>query len=886
MYHNAVVVLFLSRCFCTMQRAFCGGRSGSRLFLFLLAFSLGWAGPRCWHSPHVWLNVCQGAENEFSADEAGFRKNAVPLLRKFCLECHGPDLQEGDFRVDTGLTPRMTDRATAGRWHEVVNVLNSHEMPPEGSPQPDVAEVATLVDWVTAEVKRADRVNRTTDIVIRRLNRAEYKNTIRDLFGIDFDVSDFPEDASAGGFDNNGAALSVSPMHVEIYLNAARRVLDQAIVTGPRPEPIRWRFEPETGDSDSNRVRYGDNNAIVNGGKNPVRGNGRLMSMDAWNKKINARDFDLPSDGPYIIRVHAGGRIPDRQEILASATRLHEGRLAERMAGNPDGEKYFRQEMNRDLDHVRQSNIYDYGPPRVRVTVHQAGQPTVVGTSDVTARFEDGALETLEFPVKLQAQNTGITLNSDYSVPAVLENHVFLRNEAFARPEILVDWLEIEGPVYPQWPPPSHSRLFPRPFPKPEAAATRYAREILTEFMPQAYRRSVSEAEINEKLKLYSIARAQTGDFVESMKIALTSVLVSPNFLYLAEPGGERQLTDAEIASRMSYFLWSTMPDERLRELARQGRLSDPKIRAAEVDRMLADPRNQAFVENFASQWLGLREVGQNPPAPDLFPRYDRHLEESMVGESKAFFAEVLHNDLSIDHFIDSDFAMLNERLARFYQIDGVRGDHFRRVALPPNAHRGGLLTQGSILSVTSNGTRTTPVRRGTWILKTLLDADPGLPVANAGEISPKVPGIDKATVRQRLEIHRELPQCARCHDKIDPLGFALENFDASGEWREREGFGYKGRIQSDDPPIDASGKLPDGTEIDGIEGLKQALLARHEQLRVAIASKLFSYALGREMTLVDQTDIRRAAGLTQSYKDELRTIIKAIVTSEAFMKR
>jgi hypothetical protein len=301
---------------------------------------------------------------------------------------------------------------------------------------------------------------------------------------------------------------------------------------------------------------------------------------------------------------------------------------------------------------------------------------------------------------------------------------------------------------------------------------------------------------------------------------------------------------------------------------------------------MLADPKSGAFVKNFVGQWLNLRDVGANPPAADLYPQYDRHLETSMVGESEAYFAEFLRHDLDARQMIKSDFVTVNERLARFYGIPGVQGDQFRKVAVPSGVHRGGIVTQASILTITSNGTRTSPVKRGTWILKTLLNTDPGLPVANAGEIAPKVPGIDKATVRQRLEIHRELPQCARCHAKIDPLGFALENFNAAGDWRDREGFGYKGRVERDDPPIDASSKMPDGTAIVGVDGLQAAMLKKEDLFLSALSSKLLTYACGREMGLADQPTVTAAVAQMKQQKHTLRSLIQFVVTSPTFSAR
>lgn len=419
---------------------------------------------------------------------------------------------------------------------------------------------------------------------------------------------------------------------------------------------------------------------------------------------------------------------------------------------------------------------------------------------------------------------------------------------------------------------------------------------IIRRFMTRAWRRPVTNDEVATKLELFRQVRPDKESFIQAIKTPLTAVLVSPHFLYLTEPSpeetvaGSRPLNSHELATRLSYFLWSTLPDDELTILADRNLLVDSEtgsvIRTAQVDRLLADQRSAEFVSSFAGQWLGLREVGANPPAADLYPRYDRHLEESIVEESKAFFAEILHNDLNVMNFVHSDFVVINERLARYYGIPGVKGDHFRKVRVPQDIRRGGILTQASVLTITSNGTRTSPVKRGTWILKNVLGTDPGLPVANAGEIAPKVPGIDKATVRQRLEIHRELPQCARCHDRIDPLGFALENFNAAGDWGEQEGFGYKGRIGRDDPVIDATSQLPDGTQIKGIQGLQAALLQKEDLFLKCLSERLFTYALGRELTVSDQRTVQQAVEHLKANDATLRSLIQFVVNSELFLTK
>jgi mono/diheme cytochrome c family protein len=990
------------------------------------------------------------AEPDFAPDAEGFQKIVEPFFRQHCVRCHGSEEAAGEFRVDSQLSANFLDVVVKGRWGEVINVLNSHEMPPEDEPQPSQESVAEVVDWITQQMARAELHRRDSAIVLRRMNRSEYRNTIRDLVGVDFNPSRFPQDPPTGGFDNNGGALTLSPLHLELYYQAAREIFDLALVEGPQPARLRWRFEPESGDSDSNRVTYDGQRLIVNGGKNRAENGFRVMHHESWDRKLNARDFALPYEGEYIIRIRAGGRVPTRNEVVESARGFLNHRRDEQMQKNPAGKKWLDEQFERDLDHFRTDRMYDYGPPRLKLIVNLAGQPIVVGEVDVDAPVE--APQLYEMRTRMTTWKAGITVEYAYSVPKELENFWMQGHDNFKRPELWVDWFELEGPVYDEWPPASHRRIL---IDSPLAGRDErgYARTVLQRFMKRAYRRPVSDAEVDDKLALFDLVRPDGRSFEEAIKTPLSAVLVSPHFLYLAEPSaagqsvadtndassgrelldayervqtlghpilaqvrgsssGSTSFTDAEtklfrqfvdnrgrkvrgrvagldglkvkleqtngaivlvplrdftardraliralakaleqpatateadvqkadqkntparstgpatrpavrtsakpmpmpsalaetadrvatssrtagrrlnqyeLASRLSYFLWSTMPDDTLFELADSGRLTEPDVIAQQVDRMLSHERAAAFVDNFAGQWLSLREVGSNPPASDLYPRYDRHLEVSIVDESKAFFAEILNNDLDLMNFVKSDFVVINERLGRYYGIPGVKGDHFRRVAVPSGVHRGGIVTQASVLSVTSNGTRTSPVKRGTWVMKNLLGIDPGLPVANAGDIAPKVPGLDKATVRQRLEIHRSLPQCARCHNKIDPLGFALENFNAAGDWRDQEGFGYKGRIGQNDPVIDASAKMIDGTEFVGVEGLQKVLLQKEDLFLNCLAGKLFTYALGRELGVADQLHVNAAVDHLSSNDRTMRTLIKYVATSEPFLSK
>ena len=815
-------------------------------------------------------------------DEIGFRDVISPFLKTHCLKCHGPEKKEGQLRVDQQLKNEFLDPTSKEKWGEVINVLNSHEMPPEGEPQPKPDEVARVVDWITEQMTQAELIRRDGVIVLRRLNRDEYRNTIRDLIGVDFDVSGFPQDPPAGGFDNNGKALTLSPLHTELYLEAARKILDRALVEGDRPPAIKWRFEPETGDSDSNRVKYDGNNAIVNGGRNPVKDGFKVLHHDSWDKHLNARDFKVKHEGEFIVRIRAAGRVPTREEVVETARLKLAERRDKQTKENPKGEKYHVAQFETDLKHFETDRMYDYGPPRLKLVQTLGGQPKTIAELDVDAPLKEPMI--YEVRTRFNTESAGLTIEYAYAIPRVLENFWFQGHDEFARPELYVDWFELEGPLFESWPPPSHQRiLFESPKSKTDERG--YVHDVLARFMRRAYRRPVSEAEIDDKLKLFDLVRKDEPSFLQAIKTPLFAVMVSPHFLYLAEPVAPtaQRLSDQELAARLSYFLWSTMPDDELFRLAESGKLRDPKTLTAQVNRLLADSKSDAFVRNFAGQWLGLREVGANPPAADLYPQYDRHLEVSIVDESRAFFAEILKHDLSVMNFVGSDFVVINERLARFYGIGNVRGDQFRKVAVPDGVHRGGVVTQASVLTITSNGTRTSPVKRGTWVMKNLLGTDPGLPVANAGDIAPKVPGIDKATVRKRLEIHRQLPQCARCHNKIDPLGFALENFNAAGEWRDQEGFGYKGRVNRDDPQIDASSKLPDGTEITGVDGLRTALRQKEDLFLKNLAGKLLTYALGRELGVADQPTVKAAVEHSKKNGYTMRSLLQFIVTSEMF---
>ncbi|MGV3531499.1 MAG: DUF1592 domain-containing protein, partial [Chthoniobacteraceae bacterium] len=835
--------------------------------------------------PRIFLLLVLLTAPVFGADFAEVTK---PFLNEYCVSCHGPEKEKGKLRLDT-LGSDFGNPHTAAKWAEVVNAINGHEMPPEDEEKQPAPEAAGKVAaWLEEQLAQAEIAKRSTRVVLRRLNRSEYNNTIRDLVGVDFQPADaFPEDPPAGGFDNIGQALTISPLQMELYYAAARKILDRALVEGEQPPMIKWRFEPEenTEGADRLRVKRDGNNILLNDGENPTENGFTVIHHDSWNKGIGFRSFKVPAEGEYIIRFRAAGRVPTRAQVLETVKKIRGAERDRRIAEKPKDKKYFDEDYERNLRHFESHRMYDYGPPRVRVGTDLGGTPKTVAEMDIDA--PEKAPGIYEVRAKFTKEDGGVRLNYDYSVPRALENHGIQDKEGFARPTLLVDWVELEGPIHPTWPPASHTRIL---FDSPdrEKDPTAYARAVLTRFMANAYRRPVTADEVAGKLALFEKATAAGEPFLTAIKTSLAAVLTSPNFLYLVEPEAPsthlRRLASYELASRLSYFLWSSMPDAELFRIASTGELTKPAVMTAQIARMLKDPKSESFVKNFAGQWLGLRKVGSNPPTDTLYPEYDRHAEVSMIRETEAFFAEILRNDLDARNLIKSDFVTINERMARYYGIPGVKGDTFRRVPAPPESRRGGLVTQASMHTITSNGTRTSPVLRGVWVLKTLLGTDPGLPVANVGEIASKVPGIDKATVRQRLEIHRENASCARCHDKIDPLGLALENFNAAGEWRDQEGHGYNGRIEKNDPVIDARAKMPDGSEFDGVEGLQAELLKKDDLFLNALASQLGTYALGRELGFSDRPAVRSWISAMRGNGHSIRSLITAIVTSDQFL--
>jgi len=770
-----------------------------------------------------------------------YRKEVLPVLRGHCFRCHGPEKQEGRFRLDNLSTDVVSHRAAAEQWSEVRNVLNAGRMPPEGQKPLSARQRQTVIRWLDATIQKAVEARRSTSgrAVLRRLNRVEYQNTMFDLLNLEMDYArDLPPDPpSEDGFRNDGQSLRMSAIQLEYYLQTARRALDRVIVSGPEPRVYRSLF------TESN----------VKGWLGSPERSSRLGRQQVF---LGTMPQDYPEQGQFLVRVRLTAELkPDCGFPL----------LAVSVGYRPDTKILFR-----EMD-------------------------VVEVTEEAEQVFEfRGRIENFPLPVRGQGKYPGLVVRVrnvyDDGTPLPGGKKDSQKGTVYPDephlPVLNIQSVEFQGPVFDSWPPEGHRRiLFESEL--QSASESDYVAAVLRQFMQRAWRRPVSPGEVKNMVSFFQAIRPAFPAFEEAVRETLAMVLIRPDFLYLMEPAGDekRPIGNWELASRLSFFLWSTMPDDQLSGLAADGTLSDPHVLEREVERLLNDPRAFRFIEQFTEQWLGLDVVDRVAVSRDYFPDFDDDLKVEMKAESRHFFAELLRRDLSIMNLISSDFTMLNEPLARHYGIAGVRGRQFRRVSLEPAAKRGGLLGQASVLLSNSTGSDSHAIRRAVWIRDRLLNDPPAPP-------PPDVPALDEADpkflelpLREQLEIHRSAEACVKCHRGIDPWGIALENFNAVGLWRDvvRRKVGKKFQTS----PVKAVDVLPDGHRIDGVHALKEYLITeRKDDFARALVRRLVTYALGRRLELSDQQTID---DLTESLSAEdyrLRPLIFRIVSSELFQTK
>jgi len=769
-----------------------------------------------------------------------FDKTIRPLLVRHCVACHGPTVQKGRLRLDE-LAADFTDEKSRPRWLEVRQRVQAGEMPPASKPRLPADDQQTLLRWIDNGVQAADagRRQREGRVRLRRLNRNEYQNTLRDLLGVEVEVKSLlPEDSSAQGFDNVDSALRLSAVLLESYLEAGEVALRAALPDRPAPKPGGKRFS------------YLDEEPPKNNKTIFLCLADAVVFFGSGYSPTHLGCFRAPFPGKYRFRISASGY---------------------QSAGKPVSYKVYAGDL-----------------------IGREGLSFLVGYYDAPA---DKPAVT-EFTADLQK---GGTLQI---VPHGIGEEVFRVGAAkYQGPGLAVQWVDIEGPLWNGWPTVSQKRLLadlpPRPVPgdaqRFEVASTQPladAERVLTTLVGRAYRRPIGREEVQPFVALVARQLQQRESFDQSLRTGILAVLTSPDFLFHREKPGP--LDDHALASRLSYFLWSTMPDEELLTLAGQGKLRQPETLRRQVERLLKDSRASAFSANFVGQWLGLRLIDFTSPDGTLYPEFDELLKLSMVQETEKFFQEILDKDLSLTSFIQSDWTFLNGRLAGHYGIPGVDGVTLRRVALPPGSHRGGVLTQASVLKVTANGTTTSPVQRGVWILNNFLGQTPSPPPAGVPAIEPDLRGAQ--TIRQQLARHRAAPACASCHARIDPLGFALENYDVIGGWRTWyrtfEGQRVVAEVNATavryrrGPAVDPADTLPDGRRFRDIDELKKHLLQDRDQVARCLADKLLTYATGHATDPADRTELDSLVERVRRQGYGLRTLIHEIVQSPLFLQK
>jgi len=789
------------------------------------------------------------------ADDSPFETTVQPFLSKNCYSCHDARSKNADLNLEA-FRSRASMLADPDTWQKVVSKMSTGLMPPPGRPRPDSAASRAIVDWIAAELDRAE-LSAPPDpghVTARRLNRTEYDNTVRDLLGVDLrPAEDFPQDDTGYGFDNNGDVLSLSPALMERYVTAAERLARAALFGPPPSKPALVRLQARRG-------------KIQTSATVPAEYDASGLSLP---NSLHAR-HRFAAAGDYVFRVVLGGTRPAGSEPLRVGLFLDGTEVAVH-AFDPEGTASFAS------DRPDYSGKVVEFKTRVPAGDHWVAA-SIVGLYDGLPARYGGANPSRRPPppppeFKPRAGATPEQVETARKAFQDRQKEVPPANDA------RVGQLEIAGPYDP---PLGASR---------KSVQLVYAcghldghhgrgclRRVLTQLAHRAYRRPVTARDVEPLVRLASEARAHGASFEEALSLPLQAILVSPDFLFRIEenrPPAPGEVFHAigvhELASRLSYFLWASMPDPILLRAADKGTLRRPDVLAAQVRRMLADPKASALVEAFGGQWLQFRALESKSPDRERFPQFEDNLRLSMVQETELFLGSIVREDRSILELLDAPYTFLNERLARHYDIAGVTGPEFRKVDLT-GTPRGGVLTQGSVLTVSSYATRTSPVLRGKWILENVLAAPPPEPPAGT-------PRLDEATVgsagslRQQLEAHRTGATCMACHSRMDPLGFALENFDAVGAWRSQDG----------QFPIDVSATLPDGRAFSGPGELRRILSGDRTAFAECVTGKLLTYALGRGLERYDRRTVKTIAERVAQQDYRFSALVIEIVNSLPF---
>lgn len=847
-----------------------------------------------------------------AANLAEFEKKIRPLLESSCVDCHGPDLQEGNIRIDT-LDPNLLTGQDVDWWVEIFGVISNGEMPPSDGPELRDEDRSQVVDWLSRELQLASLVRRSDarHTSFRRMTKYEFNHALQDLLGLPWDFArDLPpEPHSEDGFQNSSEMLHMTVTQLETYRRLARQALERATVSGERPDSIYWGISMQ----DASGIDFGKQSGAIQKAREEFKEDPERLQQEL--AKLTERFRQTPGRAYYHDRntghkvvatwSYPGARYALKPSPLPETLRAEQPPEGDVVAILPAGN---RQWLTIELG----DQLPDQGVMRVRVRAARLNPDSAVVPS---LQLHFGWQASNEGRAAMKVSNEDTPVFAGPESPQVIQwdiplgdiyprNSVKNRSPMGALPSpseyirlvnstlktgddqegaIQIEYVEVIAPFFEQWPPVSHRRIFPER--NAELNEDLAARDILRNFMKRAWRREIQAVEVDRKLKLFRTVRADSDNFEQAMVEVLATVLASPHFLYLSRPAAkvadasdpvEQRLPAHELATRLSIFLWSSLPDDQLLALASSGELTDEQVLEKEVRRMLADPRAKRFSQQFVHQWLDLQILDfLNIRAS--FPGFDPLLKEAMAQEPVEFFHEVLQKNHSVLDFIHADYALANERLARHYGWGHVRGNEFQRVSLAADQRRGGLLTQAGLLAMNADGQDSHPLKRGIWLLESILNDPPPPPPPAVPEIDLADPEIAKMTLKERIENHRNHAACRSCHAKIDPWGIAFENYDALGRWRER----------IKDQPVDATSQLFNRTELAGMDGLKRYLLEnRQDQFVRALVHKMATYALGRPLTFADRAEIEKITATVRQRGDGLATMVSSIVASSLFQSR
>ena len=784
-------------------------------------------------------------------------QDVFAFVKKHCVRCHNAKKTSGDLDLLALQRPgRKTFDERREAWERVATKLKTGEMPPAKAQRPPIDEVRRVVDWLAAEFARQDRTiePQAGRVTARRLNRTEYSHTIRDLLGVTIrPAADFPPDQTAFGFDNNSDALRLSPVLLEKYLNAAERVVRTAMFGPVRLDPAIVHYPLPV------RINLARGQQVLPKDLFHYDHSGLSMVFSS-----HVTHF-FPVDGEYRFRIVLNGHRPNQSEpahpalfvdgVLAKefevdATDL-EGQFVETRLKVTAGER---------LLSVAYLKVFHGLPPQYQGPEPSQRDPQALLSNNARGKLTQKDIEVL--------RKLGTKIKTDG-----VETRVDNRFES----------IDVGGPFKQRTAPLQNSlnQVFVCGHGPGEHTAD-CGRKVVTNFASRAFRRPATPEEVDNLLRLVALVREQGDTWEEGIATALQAILVSPHFLFRIEQepvavNGKTSapVSDNELAARLSYFLWSSTPDDELLQLAKNRRLRHPDVLADQVRRMLQDEKSRALVENFAGQWLQFKNIDVVRPDVRQFPEFEDSLRRSMRRETERFIEEIIREDRSVLEILHADYTFVDERLAQFYGMPGVEGPHFRKVDVRHTVRGGGVLSHASILTITSYATRTSPVLRGKWILENLLNAPPPPP-------PPSVPALEETdagpggTLRQQLEAHRKNTACAACHARLDPLGFALEHFNAIGSWRDMDG----------EAAVDASGKLPTGQSFRGHTELKKILLTERDAFLQCLAEKLLVYALGRGLERYDRPTLAKITARLSATEHRFSELVLGIVSSMPFQMR